>query len=105
MIDDSLEMTQTIEDGVCRFIVKGRIDTNSADEFQSKLENALKNDQKAIILNMAQVEYLSSIGIRVILKIYKQAVEMGGSLKIEQPSEIVGSVLSMVALSDLIVKQ
>ena len=104
MVEDSFEITQAIKDGVCRFTVKGRIDTNSADEFQAQMEDALKNNQKVIILNMAQVEYLSSIGIRVILKIFKQAAEMGGSFNIEQPSKIVGNVLSMVALNELIVK-
>ncbi|MDR0320321.1 MAG: STAS domain-containing protein [Treponema sp.] len=104
MVEDSFEITQAIEDGICRFTVKGRIDTNSADEFQSKMEDALKNGQKIIILNMSSVEYLSSIGIRVILKIYKQAAEADGSLKIEQPSEIVSNVLNMVALKEMIVK-
>jgi len=44
------------------------VDANSADVLLYKLETALKDGQKTIILNMTQVEYLSSIGIRVILK-------------------------------------
>jgi len=103
MKDEKLEISERIEDGICRFIAKGRIDANSSELLEFKLDNALKEEQKIIILNMALVEYLSSIGIRIILKIYKQAVSMNYSFKIESPSEIVKNVLGMVALKELLV--
>jgi len=103
MKDEKLEISQKIEDGICKFIAKGRIDANSSELLEFKLDSALKEEQKIIILNMALVEYLSSIGIRVILKIYKQAVSMNYSFKIESPSEIVKNVLGMVALKELLV--
>jgi len=103
MANESLEFTQKITDGICKISIKGRIDSNSADELLAKLENVLSEGQKNIILNMMRVEYLSSVGIRVILKINKQAVEEGGSLKIEHPSQIVKNVLGMVALNDMLV--
>jgi len=103
MKDENLEITEEIKDGICRLVAKGRADANSADVLQYKLETALKDGHKTIILNMAQVEYLSSIGIRVILKIYKQAMEVGGKFNIEHPSEIVKNVLGMTALKELLV--
>ncbi|MCL1958562.1 MAG: STAS domain-containing protein [Spirochaetes bacterium] len=104
MKDENLEVTEEIKDGICRFVAKGRVDANSADVLLYKLETALKDGQKTIILNMTQVEYLSSIGIRVILKTYKQASEAGGKFHIERPSEIVKNVLGMTALKELLVK-
>jgi len=103
MANESLEFTQKIIDGICKITVKGRIDSNSADELLSKLENTLTDGNKNIVLNMMKVDYLSSVGIRVILKIYKQAGEEGGSFKIEHPSEIVKNVLGMVALNEMLV--
>jgi len=103
MKDEKLEITEVISDGICRFTAKGRVDSNSADTLLFKLENALNDGQKAIILNMSQVDYLSSIGIRVILKIYKQASEEGGTFNIERPSQIVKNVLGMVALKEMLV--
>jgi len=98
-----LELTQELDNGVCKVMAKGRVDGNSADLLLAKLEEALKNGYKTIILNMSQVEYLSSIGIRVILKIYKQAFEESGTFNIERPSEIVKNVLGMVALQEMLV--
>jgi len=103
MKDDNLEITQSVKDGVCRISAKGRIDSNSSDVLLTKLENAVNDGYKNIIFNMTQVEYLSSIGIRVILKIYKRLSEEEGSFKIERPSEIVKNVLGMVALQEMLV--
>jgi len=104
MQDNSLEFTQNIKDGICGISVNGRIDSNSADDLFLKLESAVNEGHKKIILNMAKVGYLSSVGIRVILKIYKKAAESGGLFQIEQPSEIVKKVLGMVALNEMLVK-
>jgi anti-anti-sigma factor len=103
MKDENLEVTEEIKNGICRLVAKGRVDANSADVLLYKLETALKDGHKTIILNMTQVEYLSSIGIRVILKTYKQALEAGGKFNIEHPSEIVKNVLGMTALKELLV--
>ncbi|WP_461246657.1 STAS domain-containing protein [Treponema sp. R6D11] len=103
MTDENLEITQNIKDGVCKISVKGRIDSNSADLFLEKLETAIEEGQKNIILSMFHVQYLSSIGIRIILKIYKKLSEEGGSFKIEHPSEIVKNVLGMVALQEMLI--
>jgi len=103
MTDDYLKVTQVLKEGICTFSAKGRIDANSADDLLVKLEQALNEGQKIIILNMSEVEYLSSIGIRVILKIYKQAAEAGGAFNIACPSEIVKNVLGMVALEEMLV--
>jgi len=85
-------------------ILKGRLNTGSADWFQFKLEEALKAGLKNITLNMAQIEFLSSTGIRVILKMYKQLAEKGGKLGIECPSECVKNVLGMTALEEMLVE-
>jgi len=103
MKEESLEITQNVSDGVCRIAVKGRIDSNTSDGLLLKLESAVEEGNKNIILNMYQVEYLSSIGIRVILKTYKKLTEEGGSLKIEHPSEIVKNVIGMVALNEMLI--
>jgi len=89
--------------GLIRFTVKGRVNSNNAPALQYKIEDALNYGELNIILNMEQVEYLSSDGIRVILKIYKQAEKAGGKFKIERPSEIVRNVLGLVALNELLV--
>ena len=89
--------------GVARFSVVGRINSKNSPVLQNKLEDALNSGKLNIVLNMLQVEYLSSDGIRIILKIYREAAKMGGTFKIERPSEMVRNVIGMVALNDLLI--
>jgi len=105
MKDESLVITENISGGIFRLIARGRLDANSSDILLVKLEDAIKDGRKAIVLNMSQIEYLSSIGIRVILKIYKQLTEAGGTFQIERPSEVVKNVLGMAALKEMLVAQ
>ncbi|MCL2810248.1 MAG: STAS domain-containing protein [Treponema sp.] len=102
MKDENLEVNQSIEGNICKFYAKGRVDSNTSDVLQFKLDKAIKEGHINIILNMAQIEYLSSIGIRVILSTYKQAASAGGSFYIESPSEIVRNVMGMVALKQML---
>ncbi|MDR0444268.1 MAG: STAS domain-containing protein [Treponema sp.] len=104
MKDEDLIIREEKNQTTSKFFASGRVNAVSADVLQYKLENALKNGQTTIILNMSQVEYLSSIGIRVILKIYKQASEAGNQFNIERPSENVRNVLGMTALEEMLVK-
>jgi anti-sigma B factor antagonist len=103
MTEENLEITQNVVDGVCKISLKGRVDSNTSDSLQEKLEAAIEEGNKNILLNMFHVVYLSSIGIRIILKTYKSLSEEGGSFKIEHPSETVKNVLGMVALKELLV--
>jgi anti-anti-sigma factor len=103
MKNEDLVITESIDNGICKLMARGRVDSNSADSLLDKLEGVLEKGQKTIILNMSQVVYLSSIGIRVILKVYKQAVELGGTFNIERPSEVVKNVLGMAALKEMLV--
>lgn len=103
MKDDELEITEDRSPGASKFTIKGRVNASSADILLFKLDSAIKEGHKNIILNMSHVDYLSSIGIRVLLKTYKQAAEANGKFRIERPSEIVKNVLGMAALKDMMV--
>ena len=85
------------------FDIKGRVDSNSAPILQCKLNEAIKSGVKKIVLDMSQVEFLSSAGIRVIIKTYRDITKAGGTLGIEKPSESVKNVLGMAALNELLV--
>ena len=48
-----------------------RIDGTNAREFQSALEAAIEETDRAVILDLADLTYISSAGLRVILLIAK----------------------------------
>jgi len=96
-----LEIAEDKDEGLCKFTVKGRINADNADALLVRLESVQKEGKTDIVMNMSQIEYLSSVGIRVILNTYKKALEAGSKFTIERPSQIVKNVLGMVALSEM----
>jgi anti-anti-sigma factor len=93
---------EEIRKGV-KFTLKGRVNSLNCEELQYILDKALKDGKINIVLNMLWVEYLSSAGIRVILKTYKDAHEAGGKFGIEMPSQSVKNVLGMTALDEMLI--
>ena len=104
MKKEEFEITSEKTSEGVKFMLKGFISSVYADVLQGKLEESIKAGEHNIILNMTRVEYLCSTGIRVLLKIYKDANEAGGKLSIEKPSERVRNVLGMVALNEMLLK-
>ncbi|MDR0453884.1 MAG: STAS domain-containing protein [Deferribacteraceae bacterium] len=88
--------------GIIKFFLKGRITSVSANSFQYKLEEANKNGYIRFVINMQDVEFLSSVGIRILLMFYKKANSCGGSFNVENPSENVINVLGLTSLDKML---
>ena len=97
-------ITQENNDGNTKLIIQGRLDSINAVELEQKLQAVRSEGQTNIVLNMLRVEYLSSTGIRIILKAYKEAQASGRKFGIEQPSEWVKNVLGLVALTEMLIE-
>lgn len=46
---------------------EGRVDGSNAGDFQDAMEAAIGEDDAAVILNLALLDYISSAGLRIIL--------------------------------------
>ena len=104
MNNTDLEITEEKTPEGIKFSIKGYINSVNADKLQNKLQKAMNDGEKNIVLNMLWVEFLSSAGIRIILKAYQEANNAGGTLGIEKPSQNVKNVLGMVALGEMLIK-
>ena len=91
------------DDKSCRLILKGRITSDTAAILGRKLDEVIKTKNR-IVLNMQQVSFLSSGGIRVLLMYYKITKGQGGSFYVESPSNNVVNVLGLIALDEMLLK-
>ena len=87
-----------------KFEVAGYIVYDTAGLFEQELGNSFKDGPKSITIDMENVVVFTSIGIRVILKTYKTAMEKKVEFHIENPSDIVRSVLKLSKLEEMLVK-
>ena len=59
------------EDGILVIDLHGRIDGLGTGDFRQELESVIEPDDKAVLLNMSQLEYINSSGMRAILELVK----------------------------------
>lgn len=78
--------------------VSGRIDSMNANELGEALSDAIAENNVHLVLDLSQVEYMSSAGLREMVAAFKSARRAAGDLRIAQPSERVREVLEMAGL-------
>ena len=70
------------ENGVYIASFKGRHDAPTAQEIQEEIEALLVHADKEIVLDCAKLEYISSAGLRLFLRIRKEVSAKGGKVSI-----------------------
>ena len=81
--------------------ITGRLDTTTSPNLDSAI-NEIPEDTKELVFDMSGVEYISSAGIRVLLRAYKKMNSNQGKTRIENVSDIVREVFEMTGLSEMI---
>ena len=81
--------------------ITGRLDTTTAPNLETVI-NELSEDTKELVFNMAELEYISSAGIRVLLWAYKKMNQSGGIMRIEKANEMVREVFEMTRLLEML---
>ena len=83
-------------------ILGGRIDTTNADELQNTLDTEIVAEDHPLLLDFGQVSYISSSGLRVILRMAKKFNEPGKRFGICSLSESVHDILAISGFDQLI---
>ena len=81
-------------------MLSGRLDTVTAPQLEAELEKIL-SDSDALVLDMANLEYISSAGLRVILKAQK-AMNTKGTMKLIHVGESIMEIFDITGFSDFL---
>ena len=81
--------------------ITGRLDTTTSPNLDSVI-NELPEDTKELVFDMSAVEYISSAGIRVLLRAYKKMNFIQGKTRIETVNNIVRKVFEMTGLLQML---
>lgn len=81
--------------------ITGRLDATTAPNLEAVV-NELYEDAKELVIDMSELEYISSAGIRVLLGAYRKMHLNNGMMRIEKPNETVREVFEMTGLSEML---
>ncbi len=65
-------------DGRVTVALKGRLDTQTYAQCEQKLQPVLTSATRVLVFDLAQLDYLSSMGLRVLMKTSKTMAAKGG---------------------------
>ena len=72
-----MNIEKVIEDGVLTVFLEGKLDTGTAPQAEKDLEADVAAAKK-LVLDMKSLKYLSSAGLRMVLKLHKTMKEKEG---------------------------
>jgi anti-anti-sigma factor len=82
--------------------VKGRLDNYWSEHLRRNLEEIIRGGAHVIWLNLSELNYLSSAGVGLLVRFYRQLKGIGGAFVITNPSEHVKMVVEACKLSPIL---
>lgn len=81
--------------------VKGRVDSETAPELDNALSKLLNENRNKIVLNLQGVDYMSSAGLRSLVKALKESQKSGGDVRLASVSEPIEVILRTVGMMQM----
>ena len=81
--------------------LKGRLDTQAAQEVANQMEGLTEAASGTIVLDCTEMTYISSSGLRLFLTLRKAAADKGGKVIVRGMSNDIRSVFMMTGFLNL----
>ena len=96
-----MKITQRVEGDVTVLLPEGRMDTLAADEMDKTLQAAVSAGSNKLVMDMSQVEYISSAGLRTLAAVLVKSRAEGGDMKLAALNERVTRVFNIIGFDVL----
>ena len=97
-----MNVTHRLDKDILYIAVEGRIDASNAAVAEEKIF-AIKKEHagKHVVIDADQLEYISSAGLRVILKTQKQ-MQAQGAMKLVHVNDTIMEVFDITGFTDIL---
>lgn len=95
-----LQIKKTVTDGKAILAPAGRLDTLTSPELDAAVKETAPNVDE-LILDLAELEYISSAGLRVLLAAQK-TMAVRGKMTVKNPNETVSEIFEVTGFSDIL---
>lgn len=80
--------------------IEGRLDTSTSPELSKELDSSLEGVTQ-LVFDLAQLEYISSSGLRVLLSAQK-AMNGKGTMAVKNVSELVMEIFEITGFTEIL---
>ena len=91
----------THQGGAERIVLSGRLDSNTAPDFEQAAEAVIASPPGTVILDLGALEYISSAGLRTLFRAQKSMKARAGKVLMLNPQPPVQKVFDIVKAADV----
>ena len=96
-----MTITKTLNNGILTLAPEGRIDIVTAPELEEVFNSSTEKFYE-LIVDFEKVDYISSAGLRVLLRAHKKMVKDGGYMKVIHVRDDVMEVFVNMGFKDIL---
>lgn len=93
---------ESVDDGAVRVALAGRLDTVGVDQVETRFNAAAVADARHALIDMAAVDFISSMGVRLLITAARAKASRGGRMALFGLQPVVQETLGIVALDQII---
>ena len=97
-----MEIIEENQSGINIFKLNGRLDSNTSQGFEKKIFQAIDDGSKSMIIDFKELEYISSAGLRVILKATKALKREEGKMMLCDMQDYVKEVFEIAGFDSFL---
>ncbi len=94
----SLDITESIREGVVIFALKGRLTAGESTALREKVDQAIAAGHLNVIFDLTHVDYVDSTGLGGMVICYTTLKRHGGALKLVNPNKRNVELLALTKL-------
>jgi anti-sigma B factor antagonist len=98
----TVDLTSTQADEATVISISGSIDALTAAQVSSYLDRELNNGKVHLVVDLENVEFMSSAGLRAVLGSLKKSRQLGGDLRLAAAQRGVARVLKMSGFTSIL---
>ncbi|MEJ2428701.1 MAG: STAS domain-containing protein [Deltaproteobacteria bacterium] len=96
-----MEVLEKRQDGICILELLGRLDSNTSPEFEKKLFEVIDDGTRSVVVDFANLDYISSAGLRVLLKAAKELKRSDGKIVLCSMKDYIKEVFEIAGFVSL----
>ena len=97
-----MDIIEEKQGGINIFKLNGRLDSNTSQGFEKKLFQAISDGSKTMVVDFKDLDYISSAGLRVILKATKAIKREDGQMMLCSMQDYVKEVFEIAGFDSFL---
>ncbi len=95
-----MEINVTQDGNKATIALEGKLSVATSPDLEAAIQG-LPEDTNEFVIDLANLEYISSAGLRVLVSTEKIAGQRNGKMVLQHPNEEVSEVFDMTGLADV----